>query len=136
MRIDSWDRLELVVELIKPSLPIVMSIDLNHADLRPPEAPLPYDPRREDSEMIPAPLPILAEVRATLYIDETLAWLLPVQFCINQFLTAEEVVTKIADAFWFLQGWSQVHSEDARELLRTQSCEAEGAPATRSLLVQ
>lgn len=137
MRIDSWDRLELVIELIKTSLPIGMSIDLSHADFRPPVPPLPYDPRGENSVMIPAPLPILAEVRASLCIDETLAWLLPVQFCINQLLTAEEVVAKLADAFWFLQGWSQVHSQEARELLRTRSREAERAPdSSRSLLVQ
>jgi len=137
MRIDSWDRLELVIDLIKTSLPIGMSIDLNHADFRPPAPPLPYDPRSENSVMMPAPLPILAEVRASFCIDETLAWLLPVQFCINQFLTAEEVVTKIRDAFWFLQGWSEVHSQEAREHLRTRSCEAERSPdSTGSLLVQ
>src|ERR1700747_1575939 len=137
MRIDSLDRLELVIELIKTSLPIGMSIDLNHADFRPPAPPLPYDPRRESSVMIPAPFPILAEVRASLCIDETLAWLLPVQFCINQLLTAEEVVAKLADAFWFLQGWSQVHSQEAREHLRTQRCEAPSSPnSTGSLLVQ
>lgn len=136
MRIDSWDRLELVVELIKTSLPIDMSINLNHPDLRPPAPPLPYDPSGENAVMIPAPLPILAEVRASLCIDETLAWLLPVQFCISQFLTAEEVVTKIAEAFRFLQGWSQVHSQEAREQLRTQSCEAKRSPITTgSLLV-
>lgn len=137
MRIDSWDRLELVVELIKTSLPIDMSIDLNHADFRPPAPPLPYDPRGKNAVMIAAPFPILAEVRASLCIDETLAWLLPVPFCVNQFLTAEEVDTKIADAFWFLQGWSQVHSQEAREQLRTQAREAKRAPnTTGSLLVQ
>lgn len=136
MRIDSWDRLELVIELIKASLPIGMSIDLNHADFRPPAPPLPYDPRGENSVRIRLPLPILAEVRASLCTDETLAWLLPVQFCINHLLTAEEVVTKVADAFWFLQGWSQVHSQEAREHLRTQRCEAQSSPnSTGSLLV-
>src|ERR1700751_1786574 len=60
MRIDGLDRLEWVIELIKTSLPIGMSIDLNHAAFRPPAPPLPYDPRRESSVMIPAPLPILA----------------------------------------------------------------------------
>lgn len=51
MRIDSWDRLELVIELIKTSLPIDMSIGLNHADFRTPVLPLLYDPRSENSVM-------------------------------------------------------------------------------------
>ena len=45
MRIDSWDRLELVIELIKSSLPLDIRIDLNHVGiLRPMAPPLPYDP--------------------------------------------------------------------------------------------
>ena len=39
MRIDSWDRLELVIDLIKTSLPMGMSIDLNHADFEAGAAP-------------------------------------------------------------------------------------------------
>jgi hypothetical protein len=75
--------------------------------------------------MILVPLPILAEVRVSLYIDETLAWLLPVQFCLDQLLTAEEVITKLADAFWFLRAWSDVHAQEAGELLRTQRLQAQ-----------
>jgi hypothetical protein len=74
---------------------------------------------------VPAPLPILAEVRVSLWIDEMLAWLLPVHFCIDQLLTAEEVVTKVADAFWFLSAWSQIHADEAREYLRTQRFQVE-----------
>ncbi len=121
MRINSWDRLELVIDLIKGSLPIDVRMDLNHAEiLRPSAPPLPYDPRAESSITIPTPLPLLAEVRVSLCIDETLACLVPVQFCMDQFLTAEEVVTKLVDAFWFLKAWSGIHAHEARELLRTQ----------------
>ena len=120
-RIDTWERLEFVIELIKRTLPIDIRIDLNHAEpLTPLAAPLPYVPRTGSSMMIPTPFPLLAEVRVSLCIDETLAWLLPVQFCIDQLLTAEEVVTKLADAFWFLEGWSQVHSQEGREHVRKQ----------------
>lgn len=111
---------------MKSSLPIDISIDLNHAEVpRRLPSPLPYDPRTESSMMIPGPLPILAEVRVSLWIDEMLAWLLPVQFCIDQLLTAEEVVTKLADAFWFLKAWSQIHADEAREYLRTQCLPAQ-----------
>jgi hypothetical protein len=121
MRIDRWDRLELVIELIKSSLPVDVSIDLNHFEIsRPLATPLPYDPRTGTSAAIPTPLPLLAEVRVSLCIDETLAWLLPVQFCMDQLLTAEEVVTKLADAYHFLIAWSQVHTQEGREHLRTE----------------
>jgi hypothetical protein len=83
------------------------------------------------------PSALLAEVRVSLSIDETLAWLLPVQFCIDQLLTAEEVVTKLADAFWFLRGWSQVHSHEGREQVRTQRPQSERpVKSSRSPLVQ
>ena len=67
----------------------------------------------------------MAEVRVSLYIDESLAWLLPVHFCIDPLLTAEEVVVKLEDAFLFLKAWSDVHAHDARELLRTQRLQAQ-----------
>lgn len=123
-RIDSWDRLRLVIELMQSGLPVDISIELNDAEMSselPP--PLPYDPRTENSKLVPAPLPILAEVRVSLWIDEMLAWLLPVHFCIDQLLTAEEVVTKVANAFWFLKAWSQIHGEEAREYLQTRCFE-------------
>jgi hypothetical protein len=66
------------------------------------------------------PFPMLAEVRVSLCIDETLAWLLPVQFGIDQLLTAEEVVKTLSDAFWFLKAWSQVHAHEGRERVRTR----------------
>jgi hypothetical protein len=119
MRVDTWDKLELVIELIKTDLPIDLKIALKDAGVLSPEPPLPYDPRIE-STRVAVPSPILAEVRLSLYIDETLAWLLPVQFCIDQLLTAEEVVTKLGDAFWFLKAWSQVHSHEGREHVRTR----------------
>jgi hypothetical protein len=121
IRIDSWERLEVVIELIKCSLPIDIRIELNHAEvLRPVTPPLPYDPRAGSSKTIPTSLPLLAEVRVSLCSDETLAWLLPVQFCIDQLLTAEHVVTKVADAFWFLEAWSQIHSDEGREHILKQ----------------
>ena len=119
MRVDSWDKLEWVIELIKTTLPIDVKIALKDAEVSSPSPPLPYDPRIE-STRVATSLPILAEVRVSLCIDETLAWLLPVQFCIDQLLTAEEVVTKLTDAFWFLKTWSQVHAHEGRERIRTR----------------
>ena len=119
MRVDSWDKLEWVIELIKTNLPIDLKIALKDAGVSSPAPPLPYDPRIE-STRVATPLPVLAEVRVSLCMDETLAWLLPVQFCIDQLLTAEEVVTKLSDAFWFLKAWSQVHAHEGRERVRTR----------------
>ena len=48
-----------------------------------------------------------------------------VQFCIDQLPMAEEVVTKLADAFWFLKAWSQSHADEAREYLRTECLQAQ-----------
>ena len=119
-RIDSWERLRLVIELMKSGLPIDVTIDVDDSAVsRPLPPPLPYDPRATSAMAIPTPLPILAEVRISLWIDETLAWMLPVHFCIDQLLTAEEVITKIADAFWFLQRWSKMYSHEAPEQIRT-----------------
>ena len=121
IRIDSWERLQLVVDLIKSTLPEDISMDLDDAAFsRQPVPPLPYDPRIGSSVTVPTTLPFLAEVRVSLCVDEALAWLLPVQFCIDHLLTAEEVVTKLADALVFLKAWSQVHAHDGREHLRTQ----------------
>jgi hypothetical protein len=122
MPIDSWERLEEVIELLNTSLPIDISIDLHHAEIsRPLPLPLPYEPRIENSSLVPTPSPFLAEVRVSLCIDETLAWLMPVQFCIDQLLTSEEVVRKIVDAFWFLDGWSKAHGHESAEQFRTQA---------------
>ncbi|HEX3821601.1 MAG TPA: hypothetical protein VHW45_14800 [Candidatus Sulfotelmatobacter sp.] len=122
---------------MKSGLPIDVSIDVDDADVpRPLPPPLPYDPRAGSAMAIPAPLPILAEVRVSLWIDETLAWLLPVHFCIDQLLTAEEVITKIADAFWFLQGWSKMHSHEASEQLRLLRLQAPRPIKSPSLMVQ
>lgn len=130
MRVDSWDKLALIIELIKASLPIDITITLKDAEGSSPQAPpLPYDPRIE-STRVATPVPMMAEVRVSLCIDETLAWLLPVQFCIGQLLTAEEVVTKLADAFWFLQGWAQVHTDEGRDQLRMQHQSAVKSPAS------
>jgi hypothetical protein len=89
-----------------------------------------YDPRTGSSITIPTPLPLLVEVRVSLCIDETLALLLPVQFCLDQLLTAGEVVTKLADAFRFLKAWSSVHACGSRELLRTKRLH--GQPPAKS----
>ena len=124
-RIDSWERLRLVVELMKSSLPVGITIDLNDAEVsRRPTFPLPCDPWMANSLAIQTPLPFMAVVRVSLWIDETLMWLLPVQFCIDQLLTADEVVTKLADAFCFLKAWSQVHALEGREHLRIQRFQA------------
>jgi hypothetical protein len=136
-RIDSWERLRLAIELMKSGLPVDISIDLNDAEVsRRLPLPLPYDPGGENSMLVPAPLPILAEVRVSLWIDEMLAWLLPVQFCVDQLLTVEEVVTKLADAFRFLKAWSQIHAGDAREYIRTQRSQTQhpAKPASNYLV--
>jgi len=136
-RIDSWDRLELVIELIKSSLPVDMRIDLNHIEFPPLLEPLPYDPRMENSITIRTPSPVVAEVRVSLSIDETLAWLLPVQFCVDHLLRVEEVVAKITDAFWFLQGWTHVHGQGGRRSLRTQRTQVQHlAKSASKYLVQ
>jgi hypothetical protein len=111
MIIDNWEKLEEVIELIKCSLPINMQVELNAAG-RPGRntQPLPFDPRIGSTSALPAPSPALAEVRLSLFIDETLGWLLPLQFCIGQLLTAREIVRKIAHGFWFLESWSHAHS--------------------------
>jgi len=50
MQIDSWEKLELVIELFKPSLPIHIGIDLNHSEVSGPlPLPLPYEPRTGNS---------------------------------------------------------------------------------------
>ena len=138
MLIDSWERLQLVIDLMKSSLPIDISMDLNHAEAsRRPSPPLAYSPHTGNSITIPTHLPFLVEVRVSLCVDETLAWLLPVHFCIDRLLTAEEVVTRLADAFWFLKAWSQVHAGEAREYLRTQCLQAKRpAGSTSKYLVQ
>ena len=119
MIIDSWEKFEEVIELIKLSLPINMRVELNSAR-RPGRStePLSFDPRIGSSISYSMGLASLAEVRVSLLVNETLAWLLPVQFCIGQLLTATEIIGKIADALVFLQSWSHVHSCDARAQLR------------------
>ena len=137
MRIDSREKLRLVIELMKSSLPVDVSLELDDAEvsrgLPPPSL---YDPRTKHSMRVPTPLPILVEVRVSLCIDETLACLLPVHFCIDQLLMAEEVVTKVADAYWFLQGWSQVHSHEAHEHLRTRGFQSRRPVKSPSPMVQ
>src|SRR5215813_9414532 len=76
-------------------------------------------------------LPALAEVRLSLFIDETLGWLLPLQFCIGQILTAKEIVRKITDGFWFLESWSHAHSRDARAHLRFEDFRSERTTKSR-----
>jgi len=138
-RIDSWGRLQLVIDLMKCSLPIDITIDLDDAGvLGQSVLPLPCDPDSlANSVVIPTPLPFAAEVRVSLWIDETLAWLLPVQFCIDQLLTADEVITKLADAICFLKAWSQVHGREAREQLRRQRLKSRrSAKSTSKYLIQ
>jgi hypothetical protein len=136
-RIDSWERLRLVIELIESSLPVDVSIDLNDAEVQTDlPQPLPYNPHTKNSMPVPTRSPTLAEVRVSLCINETLALLLPVHFCIDQLLTAEEVVTKVADAFWFLQGWSQVHSHEATEQLRIRRLQTQPPVKSPRLMVQ
>lgn len=138
MIIDNWEKLEEVIELIKCSLPINMQVELNAmCNPAPNTQPLPFDPRAGSPSSLNTALPALAEVRLSLFIDETLGWLLPLQFCIGQLLTAKEIVRKITDGFWFLESWSHAHSRDARAHLRFEDLRSECTTKTgRKPLIQ
>jgi hypothetical protein len=84
-----------------------------------------YSPRAVGLTTSPTPLPVFAEVRVSLSMDETLVWVLPVHLCVDQSLTAEEAIGKLADAFWFLDAWSLVHDYEGREQVRTKRFQAE-----------
>ena len=97
---------------------------MNDADIsRLPVVPLPYDPSEGSLGSVPIPLP--ATVRVSLFVDEELAWLLPVHFYIGQLLTGKEVIVRLADAVRFLRAWSQVHDLEGREHLGIQLLQAE-----------
>jgi hypothetical protein len=101
-------------------------MDLDHVEIfGSPTLPLAFGPCAGGLTTCPTQLPVFTEVRVSLSIDETLGWVLPVQFCIDQLLTAEEVIGKLADAFWFLDAWSLVHDYEGREQLRTKCFQAE-----------
>jgi hypothetical protein len=51
MRVDTWDKLELVIELIKTDLPIDLKIALKDAGVLSPAPPLPYDPTLNRPEL-------------------------------------------------------------------------------------
>jgi len=130
MLVDSWEKLEEVIELIKCSLPIHIEVEFNDS-CRPDRScqPLPFDPRTRSS--ITFPTPTLAEVRVSLLIDETLGWVMPVQFSVGPLLTAAEIIQKIADACFFLQGWSHGHSPEARARLRFEHRRSPGTVRSR-----
>lgn len=117
MLVDNWEKLEEVIELIQRILPIHIQIEFNDTcsagrNIQ----PLAFDPRTRNS--IALPLPELAEVRVSLLIDETLGWVMPLQFSVGPLLTGPEIVQKIADACFFLESWSHTHSARARGNLR------------------
>lgn len=119
MVIDNWQKLVEIVELIKCSLPINMQIQLN--DTCTPvrnTQPLPFDPRTGNWGLVHRPAPAPTEVRVSLLIDDTLGWVLPVQFSVGPLLTAAEIIQKIANACFFLESWSHAHSAEARAKLR------------------
>jgi hypothetical protein len=117
MLVDSWEKLEEVIELIKRSLPIHIQVEFNDTcragrNIQ----PLAFDPRTRNSTALQ--LPALAEVRVSLLIDETLGWVIPLQFSVGPLLTGAEIVQKIADACFFLESWSHTHSAQGRANLR------------------
>lgn len=133
--IDRWGRLVELIELIQGSLPIDKRIDLTQHPAStlsrwcPPEEepavgralqPLAFESSGDGSDEILTLGPFLVEVRVLLFIDERLGWLLPVHFCIGQLLTADEVITKIRDAFWILETWTYTHTHEYRRFARTR----------------
>ena len=129
MLVDSWEKLEEVIELIKRSLPIHMQVEFNDACRAGRSTPpLPFDPRNRNS--IAFPMPALADVRVSLLIDEALGWVMPLQFSVGPLLTGAEIVQKIADACFFLESWSHTHSAQARANLRFE--DPRSAPSTGS----
>jgi len=75
-------------------------------------------------------MPTLAEVRVSLLIDETLGWVMPVQFSVGPLLTAAEIIQKIADACFFLESWSHTHLAEARGNFRFEH--PRSTPSARS----
>jgi hypothetical protein len=129
MLVDSWEKLEEVIELIKRSLPVHIEVEFNDS-CRPDRScqPLPFDPRTRTS--ITFPMPTLAEVRVSLLIDETLGWVMPVQFSVGPLLTAAEIIQKIADACFFLESWSHTHLAEVRGNFRFEH--PRSTPSARS----
>jgi len=115
MLVDSWEKLGEVIEIIKRSLPINVQVEMNDSCTGRSCQPLPFDPCTRNS--ISFPMPIFVEVRVTLLLDETLGWVMPVQFSIGPLLTAAEIIQRIADAYFFLEEWSLAHSAEARAYL-------------------
>lgn len=118
----------MILSLFKDELPVGITLDLYpfHYSARVP-APHPYDPREDTPLTVTPALPMVAEVRISLYRDETLAWALPLCFAIDRLLTAGEVITKIVEAIWLLQAWEKVHADEAWDQLYNTQTERAGA---------
>jgi hypothetical protein len=98
------------------------------------------DRRNGNATALPMPLLAPAEVRVSLLIDESLGWMLPVQFSIGFLLTATEVIEKIANAVSLLEAWSSAHLAETRANLRFEPteplCGDELVRLRRKLLIQ
>jgi hypothetical protein len=126
IRVDSLARLKELIELIGTALPIDMHVDLcqpresplsKSASLETIEAPevvhpIAFGQQAGDSHSIFTMRPFVIEVRVSLLINEHLGWLLPVYFCLGELLTADEVITKIWDAFRILKIWSAANTQE------------------------
>jgi hypothetical protein len=133
MLVDNWEKLQEVIELIKRSLPIHIQVEINESCMADRSCqPLPFDPRMRNATALP--LPALAEVLVSLLIDETLGWVMPLQFSVGPLLTAAEIIQNIADACFFLESWSHTHSAEARTNLRFE--QPRSTPNARSVRKQ
>lgn len=134
IRIDTFDRLKELIGVIGTALPIDMHLDLCQArdslfsispSLETIEAsgvvhPIAFGPQAGDSHTIFTTRPSIIEVRVSLLINEHLGWLFPVYFCLGELLTAEEVITKIWDAFRILKIWSAANTREYLHSVRSK----------------
>jgi len=126
IRIDTMDKLNELIGLIETTLSIDMHIEIyqprgsafsgstrfESMETAMVVQPLAFQPLAGNSHSIFTMRPSLIEVRVSLIIDEYLGWLLPVYFCIGELLTADEVITKISEAFWILRTWSDANTRE------------------------
>ena len=64
------------------------------------------------SDAVPMTDSFVFEVRVFLTVNKTSAWWLPIHFCVGELLAADELITKIDDAFRILHSWSSAKTLD------------------------
>jgi hypothetical protein len=126
IRLDSLAKLKQFVELIGTALPTGMQVDLcrpreslfiksaSFETFEAPEVvhPIAFGQEPGDSHTIFTMRPSVVELRVSLLINERFGWLLPVYLCLGELLTADEVITKIWDAFRILKIWSAANTRE------------------------